>query len=143
MGTKINPGAFDCYHAAKPDEPMFVLLARDPLAPGLVRQWADHREKFASNDRSLAKAAEARRCADAMERWQSDRGVAVLTPTAGRVYRRVDLAITGKLRPTGLKAFPLIDPDHHILYRADGRYRYDGAPDRRDLTHDMETGRKC
>ena len=29
MGTKNNPGKFDCYEHAKPDEPMFVLLGRD------------------------------------------------------------------------------------------------------------------
>ena len=26
MGTKNNPGKFDCYANAKPDEPLFVLL---------------------------------------------------------------------------------------------------------------------
>lgn len=40
MGTKNNPGKFDCYANAKPDEPLFVLLARDPLAPFLVSMWA-------------------------------------------------------------------------------------------------------
>lgn len=40
MGTKQNPGRFDCYEAALPDEPMFVLLARDPLAPFLVSIWS-------------------------------------------------------------------------------------------------------
>lgn len=43
MGTKLSPGPWDCYEAAEPDEPMFVLLARDPAAPGLVRRWAAHR----------------------------------------------------------------------------------------------------
>ena len=33
MGTKNNPGQFDCYRNAEPDEPMFVLLARDERAP--------------------------------------------------------------------------------------------------------------
>jgi len=28
MATKKNPGEFDCYANAGPDEPMFVLLAR-------------------------------------------------------------------------------------------------------------------
>jgi hypothetical protein len=41
MGTKLKPGKFDCYDAAKDDEPMFTLLARDPLAPWLVEMWAD------------------------------------------------------------------------------------------------------
>lgn len=40
MGSKTNPGKFDCYAAALPDEPMFVLLGRDPLAPFLVSIWA-------------------------------------------------------------------------------------------------------
>ena len=40
MGTKNNPGEFDCYFNAEPDEPMFVLLARDPLAPFLVSIWS-------------------------------------------------------------------------------------------------------
>lgn len=29
MGTKNNPGEFDCYANAAPDEPMFILLGRD------------------------------------------------------------------------------------------------------------------
>lgn len=40
MGTKLEPGAFDCYDNAKPDEPMFVLLARDRTAAALVALWA-------------------------------------------------------------------------------------------------------
>lgn len=40
MGTKQDPGKFDCYKNAEPDEPMFILLARDPLAPILVEAWA-------------------------------------------------------------------------------------------------------
>ena len=40
MGTKRNPGRFDCYHAAEPNEELFVLLARDRLAPFLTAIWA-------------------------------------------------------------------------------------------------------
>ena len=43
MGTKNKVGRFDCYHAAEPDEPMFVLLARDRLAGHLVSIWANVR----------------------------------------------------------------------------------------------------
>jgi hypothetical protein len=39
MATKNNPGEFDCYANALPDEPMFVLLARDTSAPWLVEIW--------------------------------------------------------------------------------------------------------
>ncbi len=40
MGTKQRPGSFDCYANALPDEPMFILLGRDPLAPFLVSVWS-------------------------------------------------------------------------------------------------------
>jgi len=84
MGTKSNPGEHDCYAKAEPDEPMFVLLARDPLAANLVREWASRYtirklEAFEDVDspaitpeklrQILAKADEARVCADAMDRW--------------------------------------------------------------------------
>lgn len=68
MGTKNNPGEFDCYENAAPDEPMFVLLARDPLAPMLVEEWAKRR--VASRGPS-AKTREAFDCANAMRDWQA------------------------------------------------------------------------
>ena len=43
MGTKQNPSRFDCYAAARPDEEMFVLLDRDPLAPYMVSIWSSVR----------------------------------------------------------------------------------------------------
>lgn len=67
MGTKLKPGQFDCYENAAPDEPMFVLLARDPLAPILVRLWADLRKHAAGNP---SKVAEAQTCATDMETWR-------------------------------------------------------------------------
>src|SRR5262245_36587923 len=57
MGTKANPGKFDCYAAARPDEPMFHLLGRDKHAPILIELWASMRE-FDGED--PAKVAEAR-----------------------------------------------------------------------------------
>lgn len=80
MGTKNKPGEFDCYENAHPDEPMFILLARDPLAPDLVRRWADEYEDYKAEtverlspqwERVRAKAAEARACADAMREWRT------------------------------------------------------------------------
>lgn len=72
MGTKKDPGEFDCYEAARDDEPMFVLLARDPEAANLVETWAVAREmrlgaKMTEADRR--KVADARKCAKAMRRW--------------------------------------------------------------------------
>ena len=70
MGTKNNPGDFDCYANAEPDEPMFVLLARDPDAPLLVMAWAQLREDRGENP---AKVAEARACAAQMDAWRAER----------------------------------------------------------------------
>lgn len=39
MSTKNNPGEFDAYAKAEPDEPMFVLLARDLEAPVAIHVW--------------------------------------------------------------------------------------------------------
>ncbi len=66
MATKKNPGKFDCYANAKPDEPMFVLLGRDAMAGALVRLWADMREVRGEDP---AKVAEARACADTLDAW--------------------------------------------------------------------------
>lgn len=66
MGTRNNPGNFDCYANAQPDEPMFILLGRDPMAPQLVELWAQYRE---ANDEHPDKVQEARKCADDMRAW--------------------------------------------------------------------------
>lgn len=71
MGTKKKPGAYDCYANAAPDEPMFVLLGRDPMAGALVRAWAEMR---ALTGEEPAKVAEARACADAMDAYATERG---------------------------------------------------------------------
>jgi hypothetical protein len=67
MGTKSDPGAFDCYANAAPDEPMFVLLARDRHAPILVEWWATLR---AVDGEDAVKVEEARACAAAMVEWR-------------------------------------------------------------------------
>lgn len=75
MATKNNPGPFDCYAAAAPDEPMFILLARDRHAPCLVWLWAALRQldgEAAEDDKQ--KAAEAEACVTAMLEWQHDHG---------------------------------------------------------------------
>lgn len=70
MGTKNNPGKFDCYANAEPDEPMFILLGRDKHAPLLVKMWADMREAAGED---AAKVAEARACSDAMILYRAKR----------------------------------------------------------------------
>lgn len=75
MGTKINPGKFDCYAKAAPDEPMFVLLGRDKHAPTLVWLWATLRELDGEDPE---KVAEARQCVADMMLYQAERGYAAV-----------------------------------------------------------------
>ena len=73
MGTKNNPGQFDCYANAAPDEPMFILLGRDPHAHAAVRKWANDRMVMIHAGLKPASDVhmvwEARECADAMEEY--------------------------------------------------------------------------
>jgi len=71
MGTKLQPGEFDCYANAEPDEPMFILLARDAMAPAMVRRWAAHRALDPSTP--PAQIEEALQCAADMEAWRATR----------------------------------------------------------------------
>lgn len=76
MGSKNEPGKYDCYGNALPDEPMFILLARDPSAPSLIEWWADNRESAIDqnlrpeSDRAMVN--EARQCAKNMRDWRAD-----------------------------------------------------------------------
>lgn len=72
MGTKNNPGRFDCYANAEPDEPMFVLLGRDPSAWFLVGLWAALRNDMEDGDSE--QAAEARECMRVMREFAASRG---------------------------------------------------------------------
>lgn len=74
MGTKNNPGSYDCYANADPNEPMFVLLARDITAPAVIEKWMEYREgliilgKKPESDRAMLQ--EARDCVEAMLEWR-------------------------------------------------------------------------
>lgn len=74
MGTKLIELRDGCFHAALDDEPMFVLLARDPDAPRLCRNWASQREseikRGARPASDAAKVQEARETADRMDKWR-------------------------------------------------------------------------
>ena len=74
MGTKANPGDFDCYANAMPDEPMFVLLARDPDFCRLVREWARRRELDIDcgerPESDIVMVEEARQCATDGQKWR-------------------------------------------------------------------------
>lgn len=87
MATKNNPGTYDCYAKADPDEPMFILLGRDKHAAEVVRYWVALKSGAATTDfwrkANLAlhlhnnqniihseKLHNALDCADAMENWR-------------------------------------------------------------------------
>ena len=92
MATKNHPSEFDCYTKAEADEPLFTLRAKDPLAPVLVRLWAEMRaittpnidalpNRRASHERR--KRAEALACAAHMEEWRDQHWGNTRTPRAG------------------------------------------------------------
>ncbi len=83
MGTKNGPGDFDCYANADPDEPMFVLLGRDPFAPALVDEWAASR---AIDGESQSKVDEAVACANSMRVWLDGLGKKEKKPLCAAVY---------------------------------------------------------
>lgn len=74
MGTKLEELRGGCFANALDDEPMFVLLARDPAAPALVREWAGQRRAAIDLGRrpssDLAQVEEAEQCATNMETWR-------------------------------------------------------------------------
>lgn len=76
-GSKLNPGVEDCYTEALPDEPLFVLLARDPQAPKLVREWAAGRASLIAHGDKPAddvdKTTRAMALATKMELWRNER----------------------------------------------------------------------
>ena len=63
-----------CFNKSRSDEPIFVLCARDPTAPGAVRFWAaNYRRRHLSrktfNERREIKYESALTLADDMDRW--------------------------------------------------------------------------
>lgn len=88
MGTKSEPSRHDGYAKAEPDEPVFTLLARDPMAPQLIRLWAAQRW---SEHEDPSVVADARRIADAMEEWRKKHRPGTRPPSGSSpVAERVD-----------------------------------------------------
>lgn len=125
MGTKNKPGDYDCYAHADPDEPMFVLLGRDPMAGALVQVWAQWRRQSGEDH---AKVTEAERCARAMDAWA--RGL-------GKSVRRIEaLALDAdpnekkpriKVRPIGHAPWCICDTwaDVGQMIEGDGEYEFE------------------
>jgi len=74
MGTKAEetaPGATGCLAKAAGDEPLFILRAKDMLAPGVVRVWVHYARASGVPEEKLNEALE---LAERMERWQAKHG---------------------------------------------------------------------
>jgi hypothetical protein len=71
MGTKNNPGKYDCYANAEPDEPLFVLLGRDKNAGALVWLWGVMAE---IDGESPEKLGESRESVIALMEWATSKG---------------------------------------------------------------------
>lgn len=74
MATKNNPGAFQCYQAALPDEEIFTILGRDLAGPATLRFWATERVKLGlgKTEDDLGRVAAALNEADAMSVWRQN-----------------------------------------------------------------------
>ncbi len=59
---------FSCLSKAKPDEPIFVIRAKDELASQTLRLWAAMAEGLHEPE----KISEALQCADEMDKWRSE-----------------------------------------------------------------------
>ena len=111
MGTKNNPGAYDCYQNAAPDEPVFTLRAKDPAAAAAIRFWMKVRYEMKKragefDEREQAKQEEAERCAVAMEEWRN----------GGETMPKGEFSTPG---PFWLDDKPGFGGAHHVL-RGDG-----------------------
>lgn len=71
MGTKLQPGKYDCYNNLAEDEPYFVLRGKDKFAPLLIMFWAQLVMLFGH---SSEKIAEATKCAKSMQEWATKHG---------------------------------------------------------------------
>lgn len=63
-----QPGS--CLNKARPEEPLFVLRAKDPLAANIVRAWAATAESSGTHE--AEKIAEARKLADTMDDYRKN-----------------------------------------------------------------------
>lgn len=72
-GAKGAPGEFDCYADVPDDEPIFVLRARDPLAPVMIQLWTAARSLYRiPDDRECNKQVHAIQIAEAMRKYRHD-----------------------------------------------------------------------
>lgn len=114
MGTKANPGTFDCYAAMPDDEPHFILRAVDHAH---VRQWAHERFHLIMSGQkpntpeAVAKIFEALKVAAAMQDYHFEH---VLRPAHDAQMAQAKANVAQQLEDMGVdvkRALPEILPD--------------------------------
>jgi len=104
MGTKAEPSLFDAYDKAEPNEPIFVLLGRDPQAPDIVLDWAFRRERSIRRGdhpmSDMAKVQEARALAGEMRTVARSRRASAATATTLRRRRAPTIPTRARRMPT-------------------------------------------
>ena len=100
LAAEITLDGFGCAC----DEPMFVLMGRDPVGGALVRLWAKVRETIKPGDKKIGEAQE---CAALMDDWclrtagREVRGVLALLPFDVLAAEMVRRGATVKPAPPG------------------------------------------
>lgn len=131
MSTKAGPGKYDCYARAQDDEPMFILLARDPSAPDIVEKWIKARMRLIMDGvkpmEDVAMLKEATECAQAMRIWwreYTDRPLSIIPPLRFRVpsgYKPVAAAESAELhRARAVPPFRELYVGRYIYTDGDG-----------------------
>lgn len=77
-----------CLNKAAEDEPVFVLRAKDPIAPAAVEEWA--RLAQATGRHEPEKIEEARALAQAMREWRTDHVVSNRTHAQAEAANRFE-----------------------------------------------------
>ena len=89
MSSKATDGPDSCYNRALNDEPMFVLLGRDPTAPFVVLFWCKLRTLLDPEGKDAAQIAEAHACTTALRDWAVKLGK---TDQLGKAYEAFRMA---------------------------------------------------
>lgn len=98
VNTKATPGPFDPLDRTADDEPIFILVARDPLAAPLVEEWADQARHAARKiEDEDGRRAALLKCGEAEEvAWQMRAFVKGEAALAGQRASMSEAAVTAR-----------------------------------------------
>lgn len=106
MSTKSNPGSFNCYDRAEPDEPLFTLLGRDPAASFAVALWVRVRTMMFGGSEQVAEAAG---CSEQMRDWALRLGKGEALKSAYDAFRAACVEVArGEIQAEASELFKLV-----------------------------------